>query len=129
MSTFQLLIDTLAEGVDLSRLLIKIARIELRDQFTKAGRGSALGAAAALGLLIAILFLLLGVVELIIACGLAAYLAFFITGGALALLSLLLGFAARASFKGVTLRPELMFDQIRRLSAATTNQRHTDELR
>jgi Putative Actinobacterial Holin-X, holin superfamily III len=126
MSTFQLLKDTFAEGVEFAVLLGRLARVEARQQIAKARRGSALGVAAAVGLLFAVLFLLLGLVELIIAYGVATYLAFFIVGGALALVSLLLGLVARATLKGVTLRPELALDQIRRLSAAESRG-HEDE--
>jgi hypothetical protein len=129
MSTFQLLIDTLAEGSDFARMLMKLGRAEMQEQAAKAGRGSALAAAALLGLLLAGLFILLGIVELIIALGVSAYLAFFITGGALALISLIVGLIARASFKEVTLRPELMLNQIRQLSATELGQRHADDPR
>jgi hypothetical protein len=129
MSTFHLLIDTFAEGADFARLLVKLGRAELSEQIAKAGRGSALGATAALGFLVAVVFLLLGAVELIIAFGLPAYVAFFLTGGALALLSSILALVARASFKGVTLRPELMLEQIRGFAAAVTTERRPDELR
>jgi len=129
MSTFHLLIDTFAEGVDFVRLLVRLGSAELSEQVAKAGRGSALGAAAALGFLVAIVFLLLGAVELIIALGLPAYVAFFLTGGAVAILSLILGLVARASFKDVTLRPELMLEQIRGFVAAVATERHPDELR
>jgi Putative Actinobacterial Holin-X, holin superfamily III len=129
MSTFRLLIDTLSEGSGLARMLMKLGRAELQEQAAKAGRGSALAAAAVLGLLVAALFILLGIVEAIIALGVAAYLAFFITGGALLLISLLVGLIARASFKEVTLRPELMLNQIRQLSATELGQRHADDSR
>jgi Putative Actinobacterial Holin-X, holin superfamily III len=126
MSTFQLLKETFAEGVDFAILLARLARVEARQQIAKASRGSALGLAAVVGLVFAVLFLLLGVVELIIAYGVATYLAFLIVGGALALVSLLLGLLARATLKGVTLRPDLALDQIRRLSAAE-GRGHQDE--
>jgi hypothetical protein len=129
MSTFQLLIDTLAEGSDFARLLMKLGRAELQEQAAKAGRGSALAAIAVLGILIAALFILIGVVELLIAQGIAAYLAFFITGGVLVLISLLIGLIARASFKEVTLRPELMLNQIRQFSAMELGQKHADDSR
>jgi hypothetical protein len=40
-----------------------------------------------------------------------------------------LALVARASFKGVTLRPELMLEQIRGFAAAVTTERQPDELR
>lgn len=129
MPTFQLLTATIVEGVDFVRLLAKLARAELHEQIAKAGRGASLGVMAAGGFVLALVFLLLGIVELIVAWGLAVYAAFFLTGGALALLSIVFGLAARANFKSVTLRPELTLEQIRRFSAASPSERLPDEPR
>ena len=129
MSTFQMIIGTLAEGADFLGLLVKLGRAELLEQVAKAGRGSALCAISALGLLFAVALLLMGVVELIIAYGVAAYVACFATGGALAFISVAMGLAGRAYFRALTLRPELMLDQIRRLSTEAATERHLDEQR
>jgi hypothetical protein len=117
MSTYRLLTDTFGESLDFAHLLLKLARAELIGQAGKAGRGSAFGVAAILAVFVAVVFILLGVVELLVAGGLTPYLAFFLTGGVILAIGLLLGFAARASFKRVTLLPDRAIEQIRRFSA------------
>lgn len=126
MPTYRLLTETFAESVDFARLLAKLARAEFAGQAGKAGRGSAFGMAALFALCVAVVFLLLGAVEWLIALGYAAHLAFFLVGGGVLVIGLLLGLAARASFKDVTLRPTRTLEQIRRFSAAT-HQDRSDE--
>lgn len=118
MSTYQLLTDTFAESIGFTRILLKLARAELIGQFSKAGRGSAFGLAAVMAVSIGVVFLLLGAVALMIAYGLAAYLAFFVMGGGLLMIGLLLGLASRSCFKGITLQPDRTLDQMRRFSVA-----------
>jgi hypothetical protein len=123
MSTYRSLADTWGESIDFARLLARLARAELAGQAGKAGRGSAFGVAAVLALFVAIVFLLLGAVEWLIANGFAAHLAFFLVGGGVLAIGLLMGVAAYLSIKDVTLRPTRTLEQIRRFSAATSQGR------
>ncbi len=124
-STYRVLINTIFEGQDFIKIIVKLARAELREQIAKMARGSAFGLAAVLLLLLALIFLLLGVVEGIIAYGLPSYAAFFIVGGGLIVLSLLLSLGALLNFKNLHLRPDRALDQIHQLSA--TNKEHFNE--
>jgi uncharacterized membrane protein YqjE len=124
-STYRVLIDTIFEGRDFIRIIVKLARAELQEQASKVVRGSTFGLAAVFLLLLALIFLLLGVAEVIIAYGWPSYVAFFIVGGSLIVLSIFLSLGALLCFKNFHLSPDRALDKIHKLSA--THQEHFNE--
>jgi len=122
MSTFRLFLLTLAESRALLQDLIRLAKAEIAAQFSKLSRGLIFGLGAIMLILLSIPFLLIGLIELLIAYGLARYAAFFIGGGVLVFIALIFIVFAAISLKGFTLVPERTIAQVKKIKSDALGQ-------
>jgi len=126
MSTFRLLLLTLAESRALLQDLMRLAKAEIAAQFSKLSRGLILGLGAIMLILLAIPFLLIGLIELLISYGLARYAAFFIGGGILVGIALILIILAAVSLKGLNFVPSRTIEQVKRIKTDALGQKEPE---
>jgi len=122
MSTFRLLLLTLAESRALLADLFRLAKAEIGAQFSKLSRGLILGLGAVMLILLAIPFLLVGLIELLIVYGFARYAAFFIGGGILVFMALILTILTAVALKGLNFVPSRTIEQVKRIKSDALGQ-------
>jgi membrane protein DedA with SNARE-associated domain len=106
--------EVLARFSELLANEFALARAELAEKTTQAGKAAALIGAGAILIIPALVLILMAIAGGLIEAGLAEPLSYLLTGGLAALLAAVLMFAGARRLSGEALKPSVTLDQINR---------------
>lgn len=112
-STPSLIGDAIRQGTELVTTELALVRLEATEKLTLALASIASLVAAAVFIIVALIFLLQGLVELLIHAGLAAFAASFIVGGGIAVFALIAALVAGLNLRAARLKPSRTIGQVK----------------
>lgn len=124
-STLAMIGEAWVQALEFAACLLELGRAELGEKFAMLGRAVGFLVGAAIGLLLGIIFLLIGLAHLLVAFGIRPDAAFFLVGGSIALLSIGIALKARSDLSVGGLTPRRTIDQFRSF-VRSTGQAHPD---